>query len=151
MTGQFASLLPSEAESDPAIETIPLSVPEIAGNEWTYLKDCLDSNWVSSVGGYVDRFERDFADRLGLPYAVATVNGTAALHVALMVAGVGADDEVILPSLTFIAPANAVRYIGARPLFIDAELPDLATRPGSARRLLGPSLHAAGGSAVQSR
>ena len=100
---------------------IPLSVPEIAGNEWKYIKECLDTNWVSSAGPFVDRFERDIAAYLGVRHAVACSTGTAALHVALLVAGVRPDDEVLVSDLTFIAPANAVRYCGAWPVFIDAE------------------------------
>ncbi len=100
---------------------IPLCVPELRGNEWKYVQDCLDTGWVSSVGAYVDRFERELANYVGAQYAVATVNGTAALHIALLVAGVQPEDEVITSSLTFIAPANAIRYVGAYPVFIDAE------------------------------
>ncbi len=100
---------------------IPLCVPEIRGNEWAYVKDCLDSGWVSSVGSYVDRFEKMVAERVGAGHAVATVNGTAALHIALLLAGVEADDEVLVSTLTFVAPANAIRYVGAWPVFIDAE------------------------------
>ncbi|HWR34500.1 MAG TPA: LegC family aminotransferase [Clostridia bacterium] len=100
---------------------IPLSVPEIGGNEWKYIKDCLDTGWVSSVGSYVIRFESELATYVGAPHAVATCNGTSALHIALLVAGVQPDDEVVMPSLTFIAPANAVRYAGAWPAFVDSE------------------------------
>jgi perosamine synthetase len=100
---------------------IPLIVPEIRGNEWQYIKECLDTNWVSSVGIKVDKFEQVVAECAGTKYAVATVNGTAALHIALMLAGVERDDEVLVSSLTFIAPANAIRYVGAWPVFIDAE------------------------------
>lgn len=100
---------------------IPLSVPEIGGNEWKYIKECLDTNWVSSVGSFVDRFERMMADYIGTKYAIATVNGTAALHVALLVAGVQPNDEVLVPTLTFIAPVNTIRYCGAWPVFMDAE------------------------------
>lgn len=100
---------------------IPLSVPEIRGNEWKYVKECLDTGWVSSVGPFVDRFERDVAAYLGARHAVATVNGTAALHTALLVAGVEPGDEVLVSTLTFIAPVNAVRYVGAHPVLIDAE------------------------------
>src|SRR5512136_1642957 len=96
---------------------IPLLVPEIRGNEWRYVKECLDTNWVSSVGGFVDRFERELAARVGTRYAVATVNGTAALHIALLVAGVQPNDEVLVSTLTFISPANATRYVGAWPVF----------------------------------
>jgi perosamine synthetase len=105
----------------PPADFIPLIVPEIRGNAWQYVKECLDTNWVSSVGNYVDRFEKMVAERAGTKYAVATVNGTAALHIALLLAGVEAEDEVIVSSLTFIAPANAIRYVGAWPVFIDAE------------------------------
>jgi len=99
---------------------IPLAVPEIRGNEWRYVKECLDTGWVSSAGAFVDRFERMVADRVGAQHGVATVNGTAALHMALLAAGVGADDEVLVSALTFVAPANAVRYLGAWPVFMDA-------------------------------
>ncbi len=105
----------------PTQNGISLSVPELRGNEWKYIKECLDTNWVSSVGAYVDRFERMVAERVGARYGIATVNGTAALHIALMVAGVQADDAVLVSDLSFIAPANAVRYLGALPIFIDVE------------------------------
>ena len=96
-------------------------MPELRGNEWAYVKECLDTNWVSSVGSYVDRFERALATASGTRHAVATTSGTAALHVALMLAGVERDDEVLVSTLTFIAPANAIRYVGAWPVFVDAE------------------------------
>ena len=105
----------------PPADFIPLCVPEIRGNEWKYIKECLDTGWESSVGSYVDRFERMVADRVGAKHAVATVNGTSALHIALQLVGVERDDEVVVPTLTFIAPANAIRYAGAWPVFIDAE------------------------------
>jgi perosamine synthetase len=112
---------PYEPGSPGKADDIPLCVPEIRGNEWLYIKECLDTNWISSVGTYVDRFERNLADYIGVDHAVATVNGTSALHIALLVAGVKPDDEVIVSALTFIAPANAIRYTGAWPIFIDAE------------------------------
>jgi perosamine synthetase len=120
MSGTSQRSMPSEraARTKPRI---PLCVPEIGGNEWEYVKECLDTGWVSSVGSFVDRFERMLAEYVGARRAVATVNGTAALHVALIVAGVEPDDEVLVPTLTFIAPANAVRYVGAHPVLIDAE------------------------------
>lgn len=105
----------------PGAEFIPLIVPEIRGREWDYVKECLDTNWVSSVGAYVERFEKMVAEFVGAKYAVATVNGTSALHIALLVAGVQPDDEVLTSTLTFIAPANAIRYVGAWPIFIDTE------------------------------
>lgn len=100
---------------------IPLCAPEIRGNEWKYVKECLDTSWVSTVGSFVDRFERAMADAIDAKHAVATNSGTAALHTALLVAGIKPDDEVLVSSLTFIAPANALRYIGAWPVFVDAE------------------------------
>src|SRR5271157_1843593 len=105
----------------PASGFIPLAVPEIRGNEWRYVKECLDTNWVSSVGSYVERFEQMVAQQAETKHAVATVNGTSALHVALLVAGVQPEDEVLVSTLTFIAPVNAIRYVGAWPVFIDAE------------------------------
>lgn len=101
---------------------IPLSVPSLGGNESRYVQQCLETNWVSSAGPFVDRFEREFAARLGRAHAVATVNGTAALHVALLVAGVGPGDLVPTSDLTFIATANAIRYTGATPLLVDSDL-----------------------------
>lgn len=100
---------------------IPLCVPEIRSNEWLYVKECLDTGWVSSAGSFVDRFERMVAEEAGTKHAVATVNGTSALHIALLVAGVRPEDEVLVSTLTFIAPVNAIRYLGAWPVFIDAE------------------------------
>jgi perosamine synthetase len=100
---------------------IPLCTPAIRGNEWKYVKECLDTTWVSSVGAYVEKFERAVADVVGSKYAVATSSGTAALHVALLIAGIQPDDEVLVSTLTFIAPANAIRYVGAWPVFVDAD------------------------------
>ena len=112
---------PTSERAPAVVSPIPLCVPEIRGNEWAYIKECLDTNWVSSVGEYVDRFERALADASGTRFGVATSSGTSALHTALMVAGVEADDEVLVSTLTFIAPVNAIRYVGAWPVFIDAE------------------------------
>jgi perosamine synthetase len=98
-----------------------LHEPTFAGNEWDYVKDCLDTGWVSTAGAYVERFERMLAEFTGAGHAIATVNGTAALHAALKLVGVAAGDEVIVPALTFVATANAVAYLGATPRFADAE------------------------------
>lgn len=100
---------------------LALHEPRFNGNEWAYLKECLDSTFVSSVGKFVDRFEADLAGYTGAKRAVAVVNGTAALHVALLLAGVEPGDEVLLPALTFIATANAVTYCQATPHFVDGE------------------------------
>ncbi len=101
--------------------SIPLSVPEIHGNEEAYVLEAIRTGWISSAGPFVDRFEREFAERVGSPYAVAVSSGTAALHLALMVAGVKAGEDVFVPSLTFIATANAVHYVGATPIFTDCD------------------------------
>lgn len=99
---------------------VALHEPLFAGNEWSYLKECLDSTFVSSVGEFVGRFEDELAAFTGAKHAVAVVNGTAALHIALKLAGVEAGDEVLLPALTFVATANAVAYCQAIPHFVDA-------------------------------
>jgi len=100
---------------------IPLSVPNIAGNEWKYVKECLDTGWISSVGAYVTQFEQMVASFAGARYGVAAVNGTAALHIALLLSGVRQNDYVILPNLTFVASANSIRYLGADPILVDAD------------------------------
>lgn len=100
-------------------EFVPLHEPTFNEKEVEYVTDCIKTGWVSSVGAYVNRLEKDLANFVGVKRAVAVVNGTAALHIALKIAGVKAEDEVLMPSLTFIATANAVSYLGAVPHFID--------------------------------
>jgi perosamine synthetase len=100
---------------------IPVAAPTLNGNEKAYVVDCLDSTWISSNGKYIERFEQAFADFCGVQHAAACCNGTVALHLALMALGVGPSDEVIVPTLTFVATANAVTYCGARPVFVDSE------------------------------
>ncbi len=100
---------------------IPLSVPAFKGNEWRYVKECLDSGWVSSAGKFVEEFEEKLRKKIGAKYAVACVNGTSGLQLSLRLAGVDRGDEVIAPTLTFIATANAVRYLGAEPVFMDCD------------------------------
>lgn len=104
-----------------AAGSIPLCVPELRGNEWRYVKECLDTGWVSSVGPFVEQLEKSVASYVGAAHGVAMSTGTAALHIALLVAGVKPDDEVLVSDLTFIAPANAIRYANAWPVLIDAE------------------------------
>ena len=106
-------------------ESVALHAPQFQGKEWDYLKQCLDSTFVSSVGPFVDRFEAELAAYTGASYAVAVVNGTAALHMALLLSGVQPGDEVLVPTLTFVATANAVRYCGATPHFVDSEVATL--------------------------
>ncbi len=120
----------------PASRPVGLHEPRFAGQEWAYLKDCLDTGWVSSVGAYVDRFERSLAERCGVARAVAVVNGTAGLHIALLLAGVTPGDEVLVPALTFVATANAVSHCGAIPHFVDSHPQTLGLDPES----LGPYL-----------
>lgn len=98
---------------------IPLCIPQIEGNEWKYIKECLDTNWVSSVGKFVNLFEEKISRYSGAKYSVATTNGTSALHISLLVSGVKPNDEVIVPTLTFIAPVNTIRYVQAYPIFMD--------------------------------
>lgn len=100
---------------------IPLSVPSLKGNEFKYVKECIDTEWVSSAGSYVDKFAGEMARYAGTKYAVACSSGTAALHVSLMLIGVEEGDEVIVPDVTFIAPVNTVRYVDAHPVFMDCD------------------------------
>lgn len=122
--------LPSEQK------IIPLHEPYFGGNEWLYVKECLDTRWVSSVGKYVDLFEEKLAEFTGVKRAVAVVNGTEALHVCLKLVGVEAGDEVLIPALTFIATANAVIYCGGIPHFVDSELNTLGLDAGKLRSYL---------------
>ena len=119
-----------------ADDLIPNAVPLLAGNEWRYVKECLDTNWVSSVGSYVDRFEREMAAYVGARHGIAVVTGTAALHAALVAGGVGPDDEVLVPSLTFISTANAIHYCGAWPVFMDSDPKTWTIDPGKTAEFL---------------
>jgi perosamine synthetase len=98
-----------------------LSAPNISGNEWKYVKECLDTAWVSSVGAYVDRFEEMMAAYTGCKYAVATSSGTTALHISLLLAGVTRNDYVLVPNITFVASLNSIAYTGASPILIDID------------------------------
>lgn len=111
------------------VDFIPLHDPRFIGNERKYLMECIDSNFVSSVGEFVGRFEQMCAEYTGAKYAVAAMNGTAALHIALLLAGVKRDDEVITQALTFIATANAISYTGAHPVFLDVDKETLGLSP----------------------
>lgn len=117
-------------------EFIPLHEPRFIGNEKKYLSDCIDSTFVSSVGKYVEQFEEEFAKKVGSKYAIATVNGTAALHISLILAGVKKDDEVITQPLTFVATCNSISYIGAKPIFIDVDLDTMGLSPKSMKNFL---------------
>jgi len=115
---------------------IPLHEPRFVGNEKKYLNDCIDSTFVSSVGKYVDELEKKFASYVGSRYAIATVNGTAALHISLLLADVQENDEVITQPLTFIATCNAISYIKAKPIFVDVDLDTLGLSPKSLKSFL---------------
>ena len=117
-------------------EFIPLHEPRFVGNEKKYLNDCIDSTFVSSVGKYVDTFEKEFAVSVGSKYAIATVNGTAALHISLILADVQKEDEVITQALTFIATCNAISYIGAKSIFVDVDLDTMGMSPKSLKEFL---------------
>lgn len=123
----FVSILKQIASSNK--EFVALHEPSFQGNEWAYVKDCLDTGWVSSVGKYVDRFEEMLQEFTGVKRAVAVVNGTAALHICLKLVGVERNDEVIIPALTFIATANAVTYCDAIPHFADSSEKTLGLDP----------------------
>ena len=101
--------------------TIPVAEPVLVGNEKRYVMDCLESNWISSNGKYIKRFEDEFAALCGAEHAISCSNGTVALHLALLALGVGSGDEVVVPTLTFVSTANAVAYCGAKPVFVDSE------------------------------
>lgn len=100
---------------------IPVASTDLRGNEEKYVLDAIRSSWISSTGAFIDRFERDFAEFAGAAASIGVVNGTAALHLALMALDVRPGDEVIVPSLTYVATANAVRYVGAEPVFLDVD------------------------------
>ena len=102
-------------------KTIPFCLPRICGNELRYLRECIQAKSISSTGLFINRFEEMVAGYAGSEYGVATSSGTAALHTALLVAGVQPEDEVLVSTLSFVAPANAIRYTGAWPVFIDAD------------------------------
>lgn len=124
---------------------VVLHEPCMQGNEWKYLKECLDTNFVSSVGKFVDRFEADLAAFTGARHAVAVVNGTAALHIALQLAGVQPGDEVLTPALSFAATSNAIAYCGATPHFLDSEERTLGLDARAARDYLASVTELRGG------
>lgn len=127
---------------------VPLHEPHFGGREWDYVKECLDTGWVSSAGTFVDRFETMLADKVEAAAAVAIVNGTAALHAALLLAGVRPHDEVIVPALTFVATANAVSHCGAVPHFVDSTIETLGMDPARLERHLAAVVERRGGEIV---
>lgn len=122
--------------------TIPVYQPSLSGNEKKYVMDCLDSNWISSKGKYVSQFEQRFAEYVGIRHATSVSNGTVALHLALVALGVGAGDEVIVPTLTYIASVNAIVYTGATPVFVDSLADTWQMDPDDVRRAITPRTRA---------
>lgn len=128
-TDAILKAIRSALPPDLGTATVALHEPNFSGNEWAYVKECLDTGWVSSVGKFVDRLEQQLAEYTGVKRAVAVVNGTSALHMCLLLAGVRPGDEVIVPALTFVATANAVVYCGAVPHFADSDPATLGMDP----------------------
>ena len=100
---------------------IPVYEPSLLGNEKKYVMDCLDSNWISSKGHYIDKFERAFTEKISVRHAASVCNGTVGLHLCMLALGLGPGDEVLVPTLTYIASVNAIKYVGATPIFVDAD------------------------------
>ncbi len=121
----------------PAQRPVALHEPNFGGNESAYVQECIATGWVSSVGKFVDRFEKDLAEATGSRHAVVVSNGTSALHVGLALAGVAAGDEVLVPALSFVATANAVSHCGATPHFVDSSEATLGLDPRALRAHLG--------------
>lgn len=119
LTLEQRSVLPTP---DPEIKRIPVCRPTLAGNELKYVEECVKTNWISSIGKNIPKFEEMFAKAVGAKYAVAVSSGTTALHLALHALGIGQGDEIILPTFTMIATANAVKYVGAMPALVDSEM-----------------------------
>lgn len=132
----FADIVSVVKDAFPAQPFIPLHAPIFPGNERKYVLDAIDSTYVSSVGAYVNKFEQMMCEITGASHAIAIVNGTNALHLALVLAGVERDDEVLSQSLTFIATCNAISYLSATPLFIDVDKDTLGLSPDSLKRFL---------------
>jgi len=131
--------------------TLNLHEPYLGGNEWKYVKDCLDTGWVSTAGHYVEKFEKSLAEKIGVRFVVAVVNGTSALHACLCLLQVKEDEEVLLPSLTFVATANAVSYVGATPHFIDIAEQSLGICPSKLESYLKETVSIRNGTSVNKR
>lgn len=137
---EVLSILQRVVPNDGASQ-VPLHEPVFGVTELEFLQDCIHSGWVSSVGPYVERFEADICEYTGASYAVAVVNGTSALHIAYLVAGVQPGDEVLMPALTFVATANAASYCGAIPHYVDSSLDDFGVCPDKLSEYLSKSVY----------
>jgi perosamine synthetase len=131
MKSSYSQLIKYIKSLYPALDPVPLHAPVFDGNEKNYLLDCIDSTYVSYVGKYVDQFEKMISEFTGAKYAIAMVNGTTSLQIALQVAGVGPGDEVITQALTFVATPNAISHAGAKPVFVDVDKNTLGMSPES--------------------
>jgi perosamine synthetase len=130
-------------QKEPAqLRFLPVSEPLLGGNEKKYVNECLDEGWVSSTGRFIARFEQDFARYCGVQHALSCCNGTVALHLALLALGIGPGDEVIVPTVTFVATANAVHYVGATPVFADSERETWNLDPADVERKITPRTRA---------
>ncbi len=129
-------------------EFIPLHPPVFRGNEKKYLNDCIDTTFVSSIGKYVDKFEEMCSEYTGAKYAIAAVNGTAALHIALVLSDVDSSCEVITQPLTFIATTNAIAYTGASPIFVDVDLDTMGMSPESLKSFLKTNTEVVNGKCI---
>lgn len=116
------------------MKNIPVYQPSLSGREKEYVLDCLDSTWISSKGSYINRFEQGFAEKINVKHATSVSNGTVALHLALVALGIGPEDEVIVPTLTYIASVNAIAYTGAKPVFVDSLRTTWQVDPDDIRR-----------------
>lgn len=135
MSSQFST---KSSEGWRTVQKLQIARPKLEGNELKYVSDCVESGWISSAGQYVSRFEESFAERVGVSHASACSNGTVALHLALLALNIGPGDEVIVPTLTYIATANAVVYCGATPVFVDSEADTMNLSPILVERALTP-------------
>jgi len=125
-----------------SVLTYPVYRPFLTGNEKKYVNECLDSSWISSQGEFVEKFETAFADYLGVQYALSCSNGTTALHLAMLALGISAGDEVIVPSLTYVASANAITYTGGTPVFVDSDPDYFQMDPEKIERSITPKTRA---------
>jgi perosamine synthetase len=129
-----SSLADGAEVAEAGTKTIRVAEPDLSGNELKYVSDCVRSTWISSTGAYIQKFEQSLADFCGARHAISTNNGTTALHLALVALGIGPGDEVIVPTLTYIASANAVKYCGATPVFVDCVAETMTIDPADAER-----------------
>ena len=119
-----------------SVPRVPVYQPDLSGNERAYVLECLDSTWISSKGRFIGEFEAAFAREVGAAHAISVCNGTAALHLALLALGIGPGDEVLVPTLTYVASVNAIHHVGATPVFVDALADTWQIDPDAARRLV---------------